>query len=82
MALKSVLLVVAVGAVWPEAVESLSCYSCSGETCVNGIDFGAMVDCNGVQDQCYTKFNGCKITDLKGRKILMKKFDLYHRCAY
>ncbi|EAT47310.1 AAEL001577-PA [Aedes aegypti] len=58
MALKSVLLVVAVGAVWPKAVESLSCYSCSGETCVNGVDFGAMLDCNGVQDACYTKFNG------------------------
>lgn len=53
---------IAVGAVWPQAVESLiSCYSCSGDECVNGVDLGVRVDCNGVQDQCYTKFDGCKI---------------------
>lgn len=59
MGLRSVLLVVAVGAVWPQAVESLvSCYSCSGDECVNGVDLGVRIDCNGVQDECYTKFDG------------------------
>lgn len=58
MGLKSVILVIVVGAVWPQAAESLSCYSCSGDECVNGVDLGVRVDCNGVSNACYTKFDG------------------------
>lgn len=58
MILKSVILVIGVAAGLLTTAEALSCYSCSGEECLNGATFGTTVDCNGVDDSCYTTFSG------------------------
>lgn len=58
MVLKSVILVFAIGGVWPLAAEARSCYSCSEDACVNGVDLGGRVNCTNLQDSCYTKFDG------------------------